>query len=101
MSSNGRPPGRVGAAREARRGGWGMMIFRTVSQSNQNRPNRLNCALGIAGLILPPAGGAGGRPNRPGGGWGVVRQKGSRVGEAQLANLRIYPPQSLALFWVD
>ena len=26
------------------------------------------------------------------GGWGKVRQKGSRVGEAQLANLRIYPP---------
>ena len=48
------PPGRAGAAREARRGGRGM-----------------------------------------------ARQKGSRVGEAQLANLRIYPPQSLALFRVD
>ena len=32
------------------------------------------------------------------GGWGWYEKKGSRVGEDQLANLIIYPPQSLALW---
>ena len=40
----------------------------------------------------PRAGGGSERSER--GGVGVVRKKGSRVGEAQLANLIIYPPQS-------
>ena len=44
----------------------------------------------------PRAGGGSERSERGGG--GVVRKIGSRVGEAQLANLIIYPPQSLALW---
>ena len=67
-------------------------------------PTPLPPALGWYGrVILPPAGGAGGRPNRPGGGWGVrsfrmvsqgnfaprgrgggqAEQAGGRVGGAQ------------------
>ena len=54
---------------------------------------------GVSWAYVPP-GRAGAAREARRGGWGMARQKGSRVGEAQLANLRIYPPQSLAVFRV-
>ena len=44
-----------------------------------------------------PPGGGGQRAKRAGG-VGVVRKKGSRVGEAQLANLIIYSPRKAKLY---
>ena len=40
----------------------------------------------------------GGNERSEWGGWGWYEKIGSRVGEDQLANLIIYPPQSLALW---
>ena len=53
---------------------------------------------GIANVIKAPTGSAGGQRAKRAGGVGEVRKIGSRVGEDQLANLIIYPPQSLALW---
>lgn len=50
---------------------------------------------------MSPRGGRGQRAKRAGVGGGWSAKKVREWADAQLANLRIYPPQSLALFRVD
>ena len=49
---------------------------------------------------MSPRGGRGQRAKRAGVGGGWPAKKVRERADAQLANLRIYQPQSLALFWV-
>ena len=49
---------------------------------------------------MSPRGGRGQRAKRAGGGGGGPAKKVRELGICPLANLRIYPPQSLALFRV-